>query len=104
MTAQDRGPFIELPWDGHTKWWDNAACGSEDPELFFPREGATSEEKRNAEWTAKRICLHCPVRGRCLQVAIERDETYGIWGGLSARERAKSRTRVSAAKTVSIAS
>lgn len=45
----DNGPFVELPWRRYARWWDDAACGAEDPELFFPQDRATTEDKRAAE-------------------------------------------------------
>jgi WhiB family redox-sensing transcriptional regulator len=72
---------------GSARWWDDAACASADPDLFYPQEFATTEEKREAEKAAKRICRHCQVRGMCLEVALNDNERHGVWGGLSARER-----------------
>lgn len=85
----DNGPFVELPWRSYARWWDDAACGAEDPELFFPQDRATTEDKRAAEAAAKRVCRGCAVRGTCLEVALNGEEQHGVWGGLSARERAK---------------
>jgi WhiB family transcriptional regulator, redox-sensing transcriptional regulator len=36
---------------------------------------------------AKRICAACPFRAECLDLALERDERFGIWGGLAQDER-----------------
>jgi WhiB family redox-sensing transcriptional regulator len=48
--------------------------------VFFPEKGGSSRE-------AKRICSECPVRIECLNYALRRDERYGVWGGMSERER-----------------
>lgn len=70
-------------------WMDEAACSDADPELFFPlvshRRGGTSRVTKRA----KAICSRCPVAGACLRYAIEADVRFGIWGGLSEREREK---------------
>ncbi len=50
------------------------------PEAFFPEKGGSTRE-------AKRICLGCEVRDECLEYALANDERFGIWGGLSERER-----------------
>ena len=50
------------------------------PRRFFPEKGGSTRE-------AKRICLGCEVRDRCLEYALAHDERFGIWGGLSERER-----------------
>jgi WhiB family transcriptional regulator, redox-sensing transcriptional regulator len=57
-------------------------CAQVDPEMFFPEQGWRTAE-------AKRICAACDHRAACLDDALERDERFGIWGGLSERERRK---------------
>ena len=67
---------------GHPEeeWQDRALCAQTDPEAFFPEKGGSTRE-------AKKICLSCEVRVECLEYALENDERFGIWGGLSERER-----------------
>lgn len=67
-------------------WQENALCAQTDPEAFFPEKGGSTRE-------AKRICLTCDVRGECLEYAVNHDERFGIWGGLSERERRKLKKR-----------
>jgi WhiB family redox-sensing transcriptional regulator len=38
---------------------------------------------------AKSFCSQCPVAAECLQNSINFSEIYGVWGGLSQRERSK---------------
>lgn len=61
-------------------WRDQALCSQTDPEAFFPEKGGSTRE-------AKKVCLGCPVRSECLEYALSNDERFGIWGGLSERER-----------------
>ncbi|MDT7763821.1 MAG: WhiB family transcriptional regulator, redox-sensing transcriptional regulator [Mycobacterium sp.] len=61
-------------------WQEKALCAQTDPEAFFPEKGGSTRE-------AKRICLGCEVRDACLDYALAHDERFGIWGGLSERER-----------------
>lgn len=61
-------------------WQERALCAQTDPEAFFPEKGGSTRE-------AKRICQGCEVRDACLITALENDERFGIWGGLSERER-----------------
>ena len=69
--------FIEqLPWSTEAK------CLNADPDVFFPEKGGSTRE-------AKRICGECTVRAECLEYALEQDERFGIWGGMSERERRK---------------
>lgn len=67
-------PDVELTWR------DDALCAETDPESFFPEKGGSTRE-------AKRICGSCPVRAECLEYALTHGERFGIWGGLSERER-----------------
>lgn len=43
--------------------------------------------------TAKAICQMCDVQTQCLEWALNNDERYGIWGGLSAHQRQKLRRK-----------
>ena len=67
-------------------WQERALCAQTDPEAFFPEKGGSTRE-------AKRVCLTCEVRGDCLEYALQHDERFGIWGGLSERERRKLKKR-----------
>ena len=66
--------------DNPLAWQTDALCAQTDPEAFFPEKGGSTRE-------AKRICLGCEVRDACLDYALANDERFGIWGGLSERER-----------------
>ena len=61
-------------------WQDLALCAEVDPELFFPEKGEPSR-------SAKRVCGGFEVRAECLQYALDHGERFGVWGGLSERER-----------------
>ena len=61
-------------------WQADALCSQTDPEAFFPEKGGSTRE-------AKKICSQCTVRSECLEYALANDERFGIWGGLSERER-----------------
>lgn len=74
-----------VPQEDDTLGWQaDALCAQTDPEAFFPEKGGSTRE-------AKRICDSCEVRSECLGYALENDERFGIWGGLSERERRKLR-------------
>ena len=74
-------------------WQDRALCAQTDAEVFFPTKGGSTKE-------AKQICLACPVRAECLEYALEHDERFGLWGGLSERERRRIRRGESAAAVI----
>ena len=67
-------------------WQERALCAETDPEAFFPEKGGSTRE-------AKKICVGCDVRSECLEYALANDERFGIWGGLSERERRRLRRR-----------
>ena len=71
-------------------WQDKARCAETDPEAFFPEKGGSTRE-------AKKVCRSCEVRPECLQYALDRDERFGIWGGLSERERRRLKREQAAA-------
>ncbi|WP_051171954.1 WhiB family transcriptional regulator [Microbacterium indicum] len=66
--------------EGALSWQTDALCAQTDPEAFFPEKGGSTRD-------AKRICTSCSVREQCLEYALQNDERFGIWGGLSERER-----------------
>ncbi len=65
-------------------WWDFANCLGVEPDLFFPERGASTKE-------AKEVCRGCVVRENCLEYALDHGEKFGIWGGMSERERRRLR-------------
>ncbi|GAA3601072.1 hypothetical protein GCM10022237_39610 [Nocardioides ginsengisoli] len=89
--------YLQLPGT----WSESGLCAQTDPEAFFPEKGGSTRD-------AKKVCEGCPVIAECLAYALDHNERFGIWGGLSERERRKLQpqkktpTRVAAAvKTAS---
>lgn len=76
--------------EGDQTWRVDAACAGGDPALFFPERGASTRE-------AKMICRGCPVQGECMEYALVNREKFGIWGGLSERERRRIRRELTVA-------
>lgn len=72
--------------DSALAWQADSLCAQTDPEAFFPEKGGSTRD-------AKKICASCEVRAQCLEYALANDERFGIWGGLSERERRKLRKR-----------
>jgi WhiB family redox-sensing transcriptional regulator len=70
--------------DNQLAWQTDSLCAQTDPEAFFPEKGGSTRD-------AKRICQTCEVKAQCLEYALANDERFGIWGGLSERERRKLR-------------
>lgn len=65
-------------------WQDDALCAQTDPHAFFPEKGGSTR-------LAKLVCSSCKVKGPCLEYALRHDERFGVWGGLSERERRRFR-------------
>ena len=74
---------VRFDEEGHS-WQDKANCLGVDPDLFFPERGASTRE-------AKEVCRGCVVREACLEYALANGEKFGIWGGMSERERRRIR-------------
>ncbi len=72
--------------DSELSWQADALCAQTDPEAFFPEKGGSTRD-------AKKVCSSCMVKSECLEYALENDERFGIWGGLSERERRRVRKR-----------
>lgn len=76
--------LVEALAVGELSWQDYANCRGADADLFFPERGASTRK-------AKAICGECQVRAQCLDFAIDVGEKFGIWGGMSERERRRVR-------------
>jgi WhiB family transcriptional regulator, redox-sensing transcriptional regulator len=85
MTLQPATGLAELLGPDED-WQESALCAQTDPEAFFPDRGGSAR-------VAKAVCQQCPVRSECLGYALAHDERFGIWGGLSERERRKLKKR-----------
>lgn len=93
VTRKERFPDLDMAEDADFKgiirinydvfrWQEDALCAQVGPEPFFLPQGGSAEE-------ARLICGHCDVRGECLEFAIENEEEFGVWGGLTTGERRK---------------
>ena len=61
-------------------WQEEGSCRGVEPEVFFP----ISDDEA---WRAKEICTACSVRSECLAFSLQNRERYGVWGGVTERER-----------------
>lgn len=67
---------------GDFTWTAGAPCGKPGAPDMFPTDNDTKGRR-----AAKSLCDRCPVRMRCLDEALSRGESHGIWGGLDPDER-----------------
>ena len=65
--------------DRQGDWRCRAACRNGDPDRLFVRGAAQRE--------AKLVCFGCPVRTECLAEALDHRIEFGVWGGMTERER-----------------
>lgn len=66
-----------MTWN--VKWADTAACKGSGPDELFVRGAAQNR--------AKQICGLCQVKTECLAEALDNNLEWGVWGGLTERER-----------------
>lgn len=81
-----RNQLEDFSDEGELGWQTDALCAQTDPEAFFPEKGGSTRD-------AKKVCGACNVKAQCLEYALANDERFGIWGGLSERERRRLRKR-----------
>ena len=84
ITSIDRGSAhttVRAPRTGglQNDWAGQGRCVSNDPDALFVR-GA-------AQQNAKQVCQKCPVIAECLADALDNRTEFGVWGGMTERER-----------------
>ena len=65
--------------DWSAGWAVRAACRTTDPDTLFVQGAAQNR--------AKLVCMGCPVRTECLADALDNRVEFGVWGGMTERER-----------------
>jgi WhiB family redox-sensing transcriptional regulator len=75
----DEDEWLEPDWRGFA-WQDLSLCSQADSEAWFPEKGGSTAYP-------KKVCRRCPVISECLEFALENDERFGVFGGLSVKER-----------------
>ena len=71
--------FIRWAAEGRRAWVFKARCRSTDPDKLFVRGAAQRK--------AAAICQHCPVIAECLADALDNQVEFGVWGGMTERQR-----------------
>lgn len=80
--------MTSLQYQSPGSWQSNAACAGDMGSMFYPPVRAERKGLRvSRERRAKAVCTSCPVRDDCLDHALVNDERYGIWGGMTGKER-----------------
>lgn len=60
-------------------WAAQGRCAGSDPDALFVQG--------KAQRSAKLICRGCPVVAECLADALDNKTEFGVWGGMTERER-----------------
>lgn len=68
-------------------------CAQSDPDFWNPPDGTSSQTTRQYYRIARGICTRCGMREACLKFALDNDIHFGMWGGLSPRERMRVKAR-----------
>jgi WhiB family redox-sensing transcriptional regulator len=66
-------------FDGTADWARSASCRGRNPDDLFVQGAAQNR--------AKAVCMGCPVRTECLSDALDNRVEFGVWGGMTERER-----------------
>lgn len=76
MTARS-GESVGQLWI--QEWAPLGNCVNGDPDALFV-QGAAQQQ-------AKQVCVGCPVIAECLADALDNRTEFGVWGGMTERER-----------------
>lgn len=86
-------PVIKLGLqpDETEAWREQGRCWgrttSPETDYWYPEQEEPEAVRKAKTATAKAVCYGCPVKEECLRYAIEAPESFGVWGGKTARER-----------------
>jgi WhiB family redox-sensing transcriptional regulator len=69
--------------------WDQAACNGQETHIFFDHEDLRGEKRAASLRRARAVCAGCSITRACLDYAIQSGQQFGVWGGLTAVERAE---------------
>ena len=86
--------------DSRSSLWERALCGNRRDDAFYTERSrrattaAETEARRALVATAsKKTCALCPIQSECLEYAIENKIKFGIWGGMTPRQRTEESKR-----------
>jgi WhiB family redox-sensing transcriptional regulator len=71
--------------------WVDAVCSQIDPELFFDLR---------TEKQAVDVCIGCPLMQKCGEYALKNQVEYGVWGGLTEKQRLAMQKALAKKKTI----
>ena len=77
MTHREGGATGRCTWV--KDWAQHGACIKAEPEALFVRGAAQN--------IAKQVCKGCPVIAECLADSLDNRNEFGVWGGMTERQR-----------------
>ena len=84
---------LPVPVTDNWDWQIRGACRGMNSEFFFSPDGERGAARDVREARAKHVCRQCAVMEQCRRHALALPELHGVWGGLSATERADAARR-----------
>ncbi|MEU6845467.1 WhiB family transcriptional regulator [Streptomyces sp. NPDC046716] len=72
-------------------WQERASCRGMNSAAFYSPPGERGRKRREREEAARSICRGCKVIEQCAAMALGCEDRFGVWGGMSPRERIASR-------------
>ena len=72
-------PEISTVTEARTAWVLQGLCLTTDPDKLFVRGAAQRK--------AAAMCRDCPVKAECLADALDNEVEFGVWGGMTERQR-----------------
>jgi WhiB family redox-sensing transcriptional regulator len=79
MARWEVGPSRKDKGMWNDDWAGKGLCNEAGPDELFVRGAAQNR--------AKQMCAGCPVRTECLAEALDNEIEWGVWGGMTERER-----------------
>jgi len=79
VAVSDHGARSSPAIQDRIEWVSKAHCRSVDPDELFV--GGAAQRK------AVVICRYCPVTAECLADALDSQMEFGVWGGMTVRQR-----------------
>lgn len=74
-------------------WMDAALCAEIGGDLWYPEGDEGMAATADLADEARGVCIGCPSRLDCFRYSMDSAERWGVWAGLSERERTRERQR-----------
>ena len=72
--------ILQVPINEERPWMVFGACRGKEPDIFFPQTAGEAQQ-------AVAVCNTCAVKQECLDYSLEARERFGVWGGITEKQR-----------------